>query len=67
MYMKKEYTVQDIWNHNDEEICDLLNKYSRTVDEKDKKIEELKELLSEVRLKAPVDSDIFWLLDRVRL
>ncbi len=67
MYMKKEYTVQDIWNHNDEEICDLLNKYSHTVDEKDKKIEELKELLAEVRLKAPVDSDIFWLLDRVRL
>ena len=67
MYMKKEYTVQDIWNHNDEEICELLNKYVRIVEEKDKKIGELKELLAEVRLKAPVDSDIFWLLDRVRL
>ena len=67
MYMKKEYTVQDIWNHNDEEICELLNKYVRIVEEKVKKIGELKELLAEVRLKAPVDSDIFWLLDRVRL
>lgn len=67
MYIKREYTVQDIWNNNDEEIADLLNKYSRIVDERDKKIRELKELLAEVRLKAPVDSDIFWLLDRVRL
>lgn len=67
MHMKKEYTVQDVWNNNDEEIVDLLNKYSRIVDEKDKKIEELRELIAEVRNKAPVDSDIFWLLDRVRL
>jgi hemerythrin len=65
--MKKEYTVQDVLNNNDEEIVDLLNKYSRIVDEKDKKIEELKELIAEVRTKAPVNSDIFWLLDRVRL
>lgn len=67
MYMKKEYTVQDVWSNNDEEIVDLLNKYSRTVEEKDRKIEELRELLAEVHSKAPVDSDIFWLLDRVRL
>lgn len=67
MRMKKEYTVQDVWSNNDEEIVDLLNKYSRIVDEKDKKIEELKELIAEVRTKAPVNSDIFWLLDRVRL
>lgn len=67
MHMKKEYTVQDILNNNDEEIVNLLNKYSRTVDEKDKKIKELKELIAEVRTKAPVNSDIFWLLDRVRL
>ena len=65
--MKKEYTVQDIWNNNDEEIVDLLNKYSRIVEEKDKKIVELRELIGEIRLKAPVNSDIFWLLDRVRL
>lgn len=65
--MKKEYTVQDIWNNDDKELCNLLNKYSRTVEEKDKKIKELKELIVEVRKKAPVDSDIFWLLDRVRL
>ena len=67
MYMKKEYTVQDVWSNNDEEIVDLLNKYSRTVEEKNKKIEELKELIAEVRLKVPVDSDLFWLLDRVKL
>lgn len=67
MHMKKEYTVQDIWNNNDEEIVDLLNKYSRIVEEKDKKIVELRELIGEIRLKAPVNSDIFWLLDRVRL
>lgn len=67
MHMRKKYTVQDIWNNNDEDIADLLNKYSRTVEEKEKKIEELKELLAEVRSKAPVNSDIFWLLDRVRL
>ena len=67
MQMKKKYTVQDVWNNNDEEVADLLNKYSRTVDEKDKKIKELKELIAEVRTKAPVNSDVFWLLDRVRL
>lgn len=67
MHMKKQYTVQDIWNNNDEEIADLLNKYSRTVEEKDRKIEELKELIAEVRSKVPVDSDIFWLLDRTWL
>ena len=67
MYMKKRYTVQDVLNNNDEELADLLNKYSRTVDEKDKKIRELKELIAEVRTKAPVNSDIFWLLDHVRL
>ena len=67
MHMKDEYTVQDIWNNNDEEIVELLNKYSHTVEKKDKKIEELKELIAEVRKKAPVDSDIFWLLSRVRL
>jgi hemerythrin len=61
--MKKKYMVQDVWNNNDEKIVDLLNKYSRTVDEKDKKIEELKELIAEVRSKAPVGSDIFYLLD----
>ena len=67
MHMKKEYTVQDVWDNNDEEIVDLLNKYSRIVDEKDKRIEELGELIAEVRLKVPVDSDIFWFLDRVKL
>lgn len=65
--MKKEYTVRDIWNNTDEEVCELLNKYSRTVEEKDKKIKELKELIAEVRSKVPVDSDIFWLLDRTWL
>jgi hypothetical protein len=65
--MKKEYTVQDVLNNNEEEIVDLLNKYSRIVKGKDKKIEELRELMGEIRLKAPVNSDIFWLLDRVRL
>lgn len=65
--MKKEYTVRDIWNNTDEEVCKLLNKYSRTVEEKDKKIKELKELIAEVRSKVPVDSDIFWLLDRTWL
>ena len=44
--MKKEYTVRDIWNNTDEEVCELLNKYSRTVEEKDKKIKELKELIA---------------------
>ncbi len=48
MHMKKEYTVQDIWNNTDEELCELLNKYSRTVEEKDRKIEELKDLLVDV-------------------
>ena len=67
MYMKKMYTVQDVWSNNDEEIVNLLNKYSRTVAEKDKKIEELKELIAEIRTKAPVNSDIFWILDHVRL
>lgn len=67
MHMRKEYTVRDVWSSNDEEIVDLLNKYSRIVDEKDKKIEELKELIAEVRIKAPVNSDVFWLLDRVKL
>lgn len=67
MHMKKEYTVKDVWSNNDEEIVDLLNKYSRIVEEKDKKIEELRELIGEIHLKAPVNSDIFWLLDRVRL
>ena len=67
MHMKKEYTVQDIWSNNDEELCDLLNKYSRTVEKKDRKIKELKDLIAEVRSKAPIDSEIFWLLDRVRL
>ena len=65
--MKKEYTVRDIWGNNDEDLVNLLNKYARTVEKKDKKIEELKELLAEVRSKAPIDSDIFWLIDRVRL
>lgn len=65
--MKKEYTVRDIWNNTDEEVCELLNKYSRTIEEKDKKIKELKELIAEVRSKVPVDSDIFWLLDRTWL
>ena len=65
--MKKEYTVRDIWNSNDEEIVDLLNKYSCIVEEKDKRIEELRDLIKEVRIKAPVNSDIFWLLDHVRL
>lgn len=65
--MKKEYTVRDIWYNTDEEVCELLNKYSRTVEEKDKKIKELKELIAEVRSKVPVDSDIFWLLDRTWL
>lgn len=65
--MKKEYTVRDIWNNTDEEVCELLNKYSRTVEEKDKKIKKLKELIAEVRSKVPVDSDIFWLLDRTWL
>lgn len=65
--MKKEYTVRDIWNNTDEEVCELLNKYSRTVEKKDKKIKELKELIAEVRSKVPVDSDIFWLLDRTWL
>lgn len=67
MHMRKEYTVQDVLNNNDEDLVDLLNKYSRTVEEKDKKIKELKELIAEVRSKAPTDSDIFWLLDRTWL
>ena len=65
MYMKKEYTVEDIWSNNDIEICDLLNKYARTVDEKDQKIQELMELIAEVKIKAPVDSEIFWFLSGV--
>lgn len=67
MHMKKEYTVRDIWNNTDEEVCELLNKYSRTVEEKDKKIKELRELIAEVRSKVPADSDIFWFLDRTWL
>lgn len=67
MHMKKEYTVQDVLNNNDKEIVDLLNEYSRTVEKKDKKIKELKELIAEVRSKAPVGSDIFFLLDRTCL
>lgn len=61
--MKKEYTVQDVWNNTDEELCELLNKYSRIVEEKDRKFKEFEELIAEVRSKVPVDSDIFWLLD----
>lgn len=45
MYMKKRYTVQDIWDNNDEDIVNLLNKYSRIVGEKDEKIKELKEMI----------------------
>ena len=67
MHMKKKYTVQDILSNNDEELVDLLNKYERIIYKRDKKIEKLRDLLAEVRSKAPVDSDIFWLLDRVRL
>ena len=67
MHIRKEYTVQDIWKNNDEEIVDLLNKYSHIVEEKDKKIEELRELIAEIRLKAPLDSDIFLFLDHVKL
>ena len=52
--MKKEYTERDLWSSNDEEIVDLLNKYSRIVEQNDKTIEELRDF-------------IFWLLDHVRL
>lgn len=65
--MKNEYTVRDVWSNNDEDICDLLNKYSRTVKEKDKKIQELKEVIAEIKSKAPVDSELFWLLSEVNL
>jgi hypothetical protein len=65
--MKKNYTVRDVWNNDDKNICKLLNKYSDIVEEKDKKIEELIELIAEIRSKIPIDSEIFYLLDRVKL
>lgn len=67
MEMKKKYKLKDVWNADDTELCDLLNKYASTVDKKDRKIEELTELIAEVRSKVPVNSDIFWLLDRTCL